>query len=113
LTVNINDEVVQEGDTGFARMYLDFSLKMKDYAFDEALGILWKKIGDCDATLTEKKPWKMEDKTEIKKVLEPIAQEILNIAYLLAPFMPETSEKLIKQYSETQIRKKESLFPRI
>ncbi|MDD4901821.1 MAG: methionine--tRNA ligase [Patescibacteria group bacterium] len=90
-----------------------FAEKMEQYAFDEALGVLWKKIAECDVTLTEKKPWKMEDKAEIKKVLEPIAQEILNIAYLLAPFMPETSEKIIKQYSETQIKKSDSLFPRI
>jgi methionyl-tRNA synthetase len=113
MTVNINDEVVQEGDTGFAKMYLDFSLKMNDYAFDEALGVLWKKVTECDVILTDKKPWKMEDKAEIKKVLEPIAQEILNIAYLLEPFMPATAEKIVKQFSETQIKKGDSLFPRI
>jgi methionyl-tRNA synthetase len=113
MTVNINDQVVQEGDTGFAKMYLDFSLKMNDYAFDEALGILWKKVTECDLTLSDKKPWKMEDKEEVKKVLEPIAQEILNVAYLLSPFMPTTAEKIIKQYSEHQIKKGESLFPRI
>ena len=113
MTVNINDEVVQEGDTGFAKMYLDFSLKMNEYAFDEALGILWKKITACDVVLTDKKPWKMEDKEEIKKVLEPIAQEILNVAYLLSPFIPVTAEKLIKQYSEHQIKKGEGLFPRL
>jgi methionyl-tRNA synthetase len=113
MTVNENDEVVQEGDTGFAKMYLEFSLKMKDYAFDEALVVLWKKITESDVMLTEKKPWKMEDKTEIKKVLEPIAQDILNIAYLLQPFMPVTSEKIIKQYSETQIKKSDGLFPRL
>jgi methionyl-tRNA synthetase len=113
MTINPNDQVVQERDTGFGKMYLDFSLKMKNYAFDEALGVLWKKITECDVILTDKKPWKMEDKAEIKKVLEPIAQEILNISYLLAPFVPATSEKLIKQFSEQQIKKSESLFPRI
>jgi len=113
MTVNPNDAVVQEGDTGFAKMYLDFGLKMKDYAFDEALGVLWRKIAECDLVITEKQPWKMEDKAEIKKVLEPIAQEILNVAYLLAPFMPETAEKLVKQFSQPQIKKSESLFPRM
>jgi methionyl-tRNA synthetase len=113
MTVNENDEVVQEGDTGFAKMYLDFSFKMKDYAFDEALAVLWKKITESDVMLTEKKPWKMEDKAEIKKVLEPIAQDILNIAYLLQPFMPTSAEKIIKQYSETQIKKSDGLFPRL
>jgi methionyl-tRNA synthetase len=91
----------------------EFAKKMDDYAFDEALGVLWKKVTECDVILTDKKPWKLEDKTEIKNVLEPIAQEILNIAYLLSPFMPVTSEKIIKQYSEAQIKKSESLFPRL
>jgi methionyl-tRNA synthetase len=91
----------------------EFTEKMNNYAFDEVLGVLWKKVTECDVILTDKKPWKMEDKVEIKKVLEPIAQDILNIAYLLSPFMPATSEKIIKQYSEMQIKKAESLFPRL
>ena len=50
---------------------------------------------------------------DIKKVLEPIAQNILEISFLLEPFMPKTSEILLKQFSEKQIRKGESLFPRL
>jgi methionyl-tRNA synthetase len=91
----------------------EFTEKMNQYAFDEAIGVLIKKAGECDVFLAEQKPWKMEDKEEIKKVLVPVAQDILNIAYLLSPFMPTTSEKLVKQYSEPQIKKGESLFPRL
>jgi methionyl-tRNA synthetase len=91
----------------------EFAQKMEQYAFDEALGVLWKKIAECDVIITDKKPWKMEDKAEIKKVLEPIAQDILDIAYLLQPFMPTSAEKIIKQFSETQIKKSEGLFPRL
>jgi methionyl-tRNA synthetase len=91
----------------------EFTEKMEKYAFDEAIGILIKKAGECDVLLAEKKPWKMEDKEEIKKVLEPIAQDILNIAYLLQPFMPTSAEKIIKQFSETQIKKADGLFPRL
>jgi methionyl-tRNA synthetase len=91
----------------------EFTKKMDEYAFDEAIGILIKKAADCDVFLADKKPWKMENKEEIKKVLEPVAQDILNIAYLLSPFLPITSEKLIKQFSEKQIKKGEGLFPRL
>ena len=86
---------------------------MEEFAFDEALGIIWKKITECDVILTDKKPWKMEDKNEIKKVLEPIAQDILNISFLLEPFMPETAQKLQKQFTDPQVKKGENLFPRI
>jgi methionyl-tRNA synthetase len=94
-------------------IFADFKAKMNQYAFDEAIGILIKKAGECDVLLAEKKPWKMEHKEEIKKVLEPITQDILNIAYLLQPFMPTSAEKIIKQFSETQIKKADGLFPRL
>lgn len=87
--------------------------KMSVYRFDEALKIIWDKISESDEILSDKTPWKMEDREEIKKVLEPIAQTILNIGELLKPFIPETGEKIVGQFSKKQIKKSESLFPRI
>jgi len=55
----------------------------------------------------------LADKEEIKKILEPVAQDILNVAELLQPFMPETVAKVIKQFSEPKIKKGEGLFPRV
>jgi len=63
--------------------------------------------------MTAAAPWKMADKEEITKVLKPIAQDILNIAYYLQIFMPSTAAKLIAQFSAVQIKKEESLFPRL
>ncbi len=107
------DSRLRGNDTGEGDLQTEFSQKMNECAFDEAIGILVKKAADCDMFLAEKKPWKMEDKEEIKKVIEPIAQNILDIAHLLSPFLPQTSEKLIKQFSEKQVRKDEALFPRL
>lgn len=87
--------------------------KMAKYRFDEALKILWQKIAESDEFLSAEKPWKMEDKTEIKNVLEKVAQNILNIASLLSPFMPATAESILSQFSTEQIRKGDSLFPRL
>ncbi len=91
----------------------DFQAKMKDYKFDEALKVLWDKIGESDAILTAQKPWEMKDKNKIKKILAPVAQNILNISLLLWPFMPETAEKIKEQFTQKQIKKGVSLFPRI
>ena len=49
----------------------------------------------------------------VKKILEPIAQNILNTAALLKPFMPDIAEKIVKQFSARQIKKGQALFPRI
>lgn len=90
-----------------------FSEAIKAYHFDEAINILWAKLREMDEFITAKAPWKMTDKNEISDVLKIVAQNILNVAYLLQPFLPETAEKIIKQFSEKQIKKGESLFPRL
>ncbi|MFH1233817.1 MAG: methionine--tRNA ligase [Patescibacteria group bacterium] len=87
--------------------------KMLAFEFDEALKLLWKKLRAGDEMLSNKKPWEIKDKKEIKNILQPIAQDILSVANLLKPFMPDIAEKLIKQFSAKQIIKDQSLFPRI
>ena len=91
----------------------EFTKAIDAYKFNEALGALWNQVRDCDEKLSSAAPWKMTDKTEIESCLKPIAQDILNIAYFLQIFMPDTAVKLINQFSEKQIKKGESLFPRL
>jgi methionyl-tRNA synthetase len=91
----------------------EFSKLINEYKFDECLKVLWGKIHESDEFLSAKTPWKLTDQKEVKKILEPVAQNILNISELLQPFMPETAEKIIKQFSAKQIKKGDSLFPRI
>jgi methionyl-tRNA synthetase len=92
---------------------MEFTKKINEYKFNEALALLWDKVRKSDEQLSSKTPWKMTDKTEIENCLKPIAQDILNISYFLQIFMPETATKLINQFSESQIKKGESLFPRL
>ncbi len=89
------------------------STELKSYLFDKALKILWKKVSEMDEFLSNKAPWKMDNKEEVKKILTITAQAILDVANLLQIFIPKTAEKIIKQFSEKQIKKEESLFPRI
>ena len=91
----------------------DFIKIINTYKFNEALGVLWNQIRICNEKMSAAAPWKMEDKQEISAILTPIAQNILNIAYFLQIFMPEISAKLMAQFSEVQIKKGESLFPRL
>ncbi|MFH1456721.1 MAG: methionine--tRNA ligase [Patescibacteria group bacterium] len=91
----------------------EFNQKMSDYKFNEALEVLWNKLRKCDEIITREQPWKLDDKNKIKDILEPIAQNILNVAELLSPFMPTISEKIINQFLEKQIKKQDPLFPRI
>jgi methionyl-tRNA synthetase len=91
----------------------DYRVKMAAYKFNEALQLIWEGIKHCDETLTKAAPWKLSDLSEISRVLVPLAQDILNLAYLLEPFLPTASQKIQAQFLSPQIKKGESLFPRL
>jgi methionyl-tRNA synthetase len=42
-----------------------------------------------------------------------VAQKILSLSILLQPYMPEVAKKIISQFECKQIKKEDSLFPRI
>ncbi|MFH1890572.1 MAG: methionine--tRNA ligase [Candidatus Kuenenbacteria bacterium] len=102
LTLGRNKQLVEDVDK-----------KMAEYKFNEALSILWNKFSECDEEITKKEPWKINDKDELKLMLEPIVQKALNAADLLQPFLPETAEKIIKNLTQDKIKKSEILFPRL
>ncbi|MBI2636794.1 MAG: methionine--tRNA ligase, partial [Parcubacteria group bacterium] len=77
---------------------------MEGYAFNEALAIIWQELSRVDEALAEFKPWKMDDVSEKKAVLEPASQRILNVAVLLRPFLPETAESVIAQFGAKQVK---------
>lgn len=90
-----------------------FEQAMSGYRFNEALQALWEKIKLSDESLSRQAPWKMTDREEIASVLKPLAQDVLNIAYLLEPFLPVVAKKIQAQFTAVQIKKGEILFPRL
>jgi methionyl-tRNA synthetase len=100
-------------DSGTKDLAKSFELLMASYRFNEALSIIWNKLGDCNEIISRTAPWKMTDKKEIAAVLKPLSQTILNCAYLLEPFIPSVAQKIQAQFSASQIKKGEILFPRV
>lgn len=88
---------------------VDFNLK--NFRFDLALLGLWEEISTLDRRINQEKPWELEGK-ELKAAIGPIAQEIREIAYNLGPFLPETSQKILNQFTG-RISPQKPLFPRI
>lgn len=93
--------------------YNDYKTAMAGCRLDTALTAIWQEIKKADEHLTANAPWKMVDKEEIKKVLASTAQDIYEIAWLLEPFMPTAAKTIKEQFSEKNVKKGESLFPRI
>jgi len=65
-------------------------------------------ISFCDKYIEKERPWEKSKKQP--PVINDLLVALANIAQMLHPFLPETSEKIIKQL-DTQ--KSEPLFPRL
>lgn len=108
IATNLSIEAKDLGD-----IYVKFEEAFSKYHFNECLHIIWSKIKDCDEVLSKKTPWKLSDKEEIAEILKPIAQDILNLAYLLEPFIPESAKKIQECFLEGSVKKIQPLFPRL
>ena len=84
---------------------------LANFRFDQALFGLWEEISALDKKINEEKPWELSGPA-LKKAITPIAQEIREIAFNLSPFLPQTSEKILDQFTG-KITSEKSLFPRI
>ncbi len=84
---------------------------MEKFQFNVALESQWQEIAKADRLLNDKKPWKLSSE-EANPILVDIIKKIRTIAFSIQPFLPETSEKILKQFSG-EIKSSAPLFPRI
>lgn len=84
---------------------------LEEYKFNEAITFIWSKITEADKKINEEKPWELSGE-KAKEVLEDLVKRIKEVAFNLQPFMPETADKISKQFSG-QIKSEPPLFPRI
>lgn len=81
---------------------------LEGFKFNEALISIWDLVSFCDKYIEEERPW--EEKENQKEVIADLLITISEIAKLLEPFLPETSEKILKQIKS---KKSGILFPRL
>ncbi|MCD5396551.1 MAG: methionine--tRNA ligase [Candidatus Pacebacteria bacterium] len=82
---------------------------IEGYKLNEALAVVWELISFCDKYIEEKRLW--EETERKRKDIENILKTIQEIASLLKPFLPQTSEKILNQLKDQT--KKEILFPKL
>jgi len=79
-----------------------YKQSLNNYKFNQCLIWIWKKISVLDKYIDQTKPWEKRGE-ELKKILQKPIKGILEIAYLLKPFLPETSEKIEKIFRAEKI----------
>jgi len=114
-----NSNYVQMGSESRVSGHLisieEYSDAISQFRFNDALSFVWKKIAALDKFINDEKPWdlfKNEDK-RLKSVLSHSIDQIQEIAALLEPFLPETAEKIEKQFQGPEIKSQKPLFPRL
>ena len=84
--------------------------------FNQALQAVWEIISETDKQINDDKPWTLSG-DEKKLPIAKAAYRINEIQKLLAPFLPQTCEKIREQImvgdTEITIKKAGNLFPRL
>ncbi len=94
------------------KMSGDVAKALDLYKFDEAMGKIWERVKKADQYVSEHKVWTLQGE-EKTKALAWLITEIRQIGVDLAPFMPETAQRIVKQFGGVKIVKGEALFPRL
>lgn len=89
---------------------------LKVCRFDRALDEVWEQVRGLNQYIDQEKPWeiaKQNDDDHLREVLAYQVSNLLEIADLLVPFMPETSTKIKNVFDEGIVRPLEgTLFPK-
>jgi len=86
------------------------------FEFHHALEVIWSSITELNIYIDKHEPWKLikEGKTdEVKKVLTYLVEQIRDTGKLLAPFLPDTSDKIAEVFKGPAIVSQKPLFPRL
>ncbi len=84
---------------------------LAEFKFNEALTAIWELIAFCDRYIEKEKPWQQQTTNNKQpSVINDLLWAIREIALLLEPFLPQTSEKVLQ---ELKTKKSQPLFPRI
>ena len=86
----------------------------QEFRFNDVLQNLWNiHLFTIDQRINQEKPWAITDKHKLKTILQECINELRILAFRLQPFLPETAEKIEKQFKGPKITSQRPLFPRI
>lgn len=92
-------------------LYPEVKELLEEFKFNDALFEVWKVITTLDQKINQTQPWQLKEE-EAKAVLLSLATDIRRIGHNLLPFLPESAEKIVNQFTG-DIKSQTPLFPRV
>ncbi|MEK7089741.1 MAG: methionine--tRNA ligase [Patescibacteria group bacterium] len=91
-----------------------FREHLSHYEIKRAADEIWKIVGGLDKKIQETEPFRLvkTDPEKAKQIISELVNEVWKIAYMIEPFLPETSEKIFKILKNPS-EPLTPLFPRI
>ena len=105
-TLDVKPKAKKESKSQVTKITKKYKKALEYFKFNEALACVWELISFCDKYINEEKLW--ENKSP--EVIGDLFYVLSEIADLLIPFLPETSENIKKAVEN---KKSENLFPRV
>lgn len=106
------DAFPEISENGTNRLPEEYKKQMEEYQVNKAADFIWEKIQELDIFIQKEEPFKVfkSNPDKARKDVSWLVSELSGIAFMLEPFLPETSEKI-----KTAIKEKkmiEALFVR-
>ncbi|MBI4692107.1 MAG: methionine--tRNA ligase [Candidatus Terrybacteria bacterium] len=86
---------------------------MENFELNKAMDLIWQKISEMDLKIQKTQPFKLikTDEKKAKEILRELVSGLQQIATMLKPFLPSTSEKILKAIEVNKMP--EPLFLRV
>ena len=90
----------------------EFSALLENYRLSEGLEYIWNIVRESNKYIEETKPWELAktNPEQFETVMRKLLDDLAHISSLLAPFLPETAERIKTMLKE---RKGSILFQRL
>lgn len=90
----------------------ELSALLSEYRFSDGLDFIWGKVREANKYVDDHKPWELAktDTKQFAEVMHNLLNQVSQLAVLLQPFLPETSERIARALMTGKV---EPLFQRI
>jgi len=106
------DKLVHEIPTLPKKTLTLYAQAIEKYEFDDVLKLLWQDIKIVDQYINEWQPWKLTGE-KLTRVVSVAVDALRYLSRQLKPFLPETAEKIERQFKGPKIKSEAPLFPRV
>lgn len=99
-------------ENGFSEGYKGL---MDKFEFSKAFDYVWEKVQGLNKRIDEEKPWNLAKNGETEKLQECLLRliiDLLQVNYELAPFLPQTAEKIFEVFAGEIVPPEMPLFPK-